>query len=199
MRFKLPTLIENFQNFRVIQRFHAFHDIDGRHLELESDPALRMQRCQTIVCGSSPSASSIAELFSRGYAVAPDPRDPNEWDERHQEDPPTGLVRLKGVRLGDLEDENADFDEDITFSIEEFWSPNHQEQAQSERGYYLVTYSYHAHWHGIDQRWDYDPIGHPDMPYHFHPPGQRTRLLLEGPVSPGDALDEFERWIATET
>jgi hypothetical protein len=64
------------------------------------------------------------------------------------------VVRLKGVRLRDLEDEDSDFDPEITFSIEELSSSDYVDSAQSERGYYLVQYSYHAHHHGIDQRWD---------------------------------------------
>lgn len=61
-------------------------------------------------------------LFEFGYALDPGPRDPNEWNELHYEDPPTGVVRLKGVRLRDLQDEDSDFDPEITFSIEELWS-----------------------------------------------------------------------------
>jgi hypothetical protein len=136
-------------------------------------------------------------MVSRGYLPAPDPRDPDEWDEKHQEDPPIGLVRLKGVRLG-LEDPDADFDDEITFSVQEFWSQSHVDGAQSEQGYYLVGYSYHAHCHGIDQRWDFDPIKHPDMPYHFHPPREVSRAREPGPITPEDALDAFEEWMATE-
>jgi hypothetical protein len=60
-------------------------------------------------------------LFVDGQAVDPGPRDPNEWHELHDEDPPTGLVRIKGVRLSDPEDEDSDFDPEITLSIEELW------------------------------------------------------------------------------
>jgi len=105
-------------------------------------------------------------LFEFGYALDPGTRDPNEWHELHYEDPPTGVVRLKGVRLRDLEDDDSDFDPEITFSIEELWSADHVDGAQSERGYYLVEYSYHAHYHGTDQRWDFDPSRHPEAPYH---------------------------------
>jgi len=34
-------------------------------------------------------------LFARGYLIDPGSRDPNEW----RDDPPLGLVRLKGVAL----------------------------------------------------------------------------------------------------
>jgi hypothetical protein len=49
-------------------------------------------------------------LFSQGYALDPGPRDPSEWHELAREDPPAGLVRIKGVRLADPEDQDGDFD-----------------------------------------------------------------------------------------
>ena len=135
-------------------------------------------------------------LLEFGYALDPGSRDPNEWHELHYEDPPTGVVRLKGVRLRDLEDDDSDFDPEITFSIEELWSPDYVDGALSERGYYLVEYSYHAHYHGIDQRWDFDATRHPEAPYHRHPPGRGSeRRALGGPISPAGALQEFANWI----
>jgi hypothetical protein len=135
-------------------------------------------------------------LFESGYALDPGPRDPNEWHELHYEEPPTGVIRLKGVRLRDLEDDDSDFDPEITFSIEELWSADYVDGAQSERGYDLVEHSYHAHYHGIDQRWDFDPARHPEAPYHRHPPGRGSeRRALDGPISPADALQEFANWI----
>jgi hypothetical protein len=69
-------------------------------------------------------------------------------------------------------------------------------RCQSERGYYLVEYSYHAHYHGIDQRWDFDATRHPEAPYHRHPPGRGSeRRALGGPISPAGALQEFANWI----
>jgi hypothetical protein len=56
-------------------------------------------------------------LFARGYPIDPGGRDPNEW----RDDPPLGLVRLKGVALKG-EGEEAEPDPRITFSIAEFWS-----------------------------------------------------------------------------
>ena len=115
-------------------------------------------------------------LLEFGYALDPGSRDPNEWHELHYEDPPTGVVRLKGVRLRDLEDDDSDFDPEITFSIEELWSPDHVDGAQSERGYYLVEYSYHAHYHGIDQRWE----------------SRYARIPLEAWLPMGDAMLRHE-------
>jgi hypothetical protein len=53
-------------------------------------------------------------LFARGYLIDPGGRDPNEW----RDDPPLGLVRLKGVALRGEGDE-AEPDPRITFSIAE--------------------------------------------------------------------------------
>jgi hypothetical protein len=134
-------------------------------------------------------------LFEFGYALDPGPRDPNEWNELHYEDPPTGVVRLKGVRLRDLEDDDSDFDPEITFSIEELRSSDYVDSAQWERGYYLVQYSYHAHYHGIDQRWDFDPARHREAPYHRHPPDRGAeRRAPSGPINPAAALREFAKW-----
>jgi hypothetical protein len=140
----------------------------------------------------------VEVLQSHGYAIDPGPRDPSEWQELHWEDPPTGLVRLKGVRLRDLDDPDADFDPDITFSIQEFWSPTHVDHAEAERGLYLVGYSYHAHYRGVDQRWDFDPAGHPEMPYHHHPPGVPERRPMTGHITPEHALDAFADWITSQ-
>lgn len=135
-------------------------------------------------------------LFASGYALDPGPRDPNEWDEIHYEEPPTGAVRMKGVRLRDLDDEASDFDPEITFSIHELWSTALVADAISERGFVLVEYSYHAHSRGVDQRWDFDPTGHPEMPYHRHPPGRGTqREALAGPIQPSDAIHSFHVWV----
>jgi hypothetical protein len=91
-------------------------------------------------------------LAGRGFAPDPGPRDTNEWQEMHLEDPPT------------------------------------------------AAYSYHAHYHGIDQRWDFDPAGHPEVPYHFHPPEEpNVRQPQAGAITPEEALDAFARWIEDVT
>jgi len=147
----------------------------------------------------------VAERFERltellmefGYAIDPGPRDPNEWQEQHVEDPPTGLVRLKAVRLGDPNDPESDFDPDITFSVRELWSAERVDQATDERGFYRIAYSYHAHSHGVDQRWDFDPLGHPDLAYHHHPPHAASDDRgASDPTSPREALEAFESWLA---
>jgi hypothetical protein len=138
-------------------------------------------------------------LFEFGYAPDPGPRNPNEWHELHYEDPPTGLVRLKGIRLRDPQAEDSDFDPETTFSIHELWSADHVEDAEEERGFYLAQYSYHGHCHGVDQRWDFDPTGHPDMPHHHHPPRHsRAERQAGSRISPRDALATFERGLAQQ-
>lgn len=133
-----------------------------------------------------------------GYALDPGPRDPNEWQELHREDPPAGLVRLKGVRLHDPYDEDSDFDPEITFSVTELWAPAHIDNAREERGLYLVEYSYHGHHHGADQRWDFDPARHPEAPYHYHPPAEPDQRRPAGQMSVCDALAAFDTWISNE-
>jgi len=137
-------------------------------------------------------------LFEFGYALDPSPRDPNEWHELHLEDPPTGLVRLKGIRLSDPEAEDSDFDPQITFSIHELWSSDPVEGATVEQGFFLAAHSYHAHHHGVDQRWDFDPARHLERPYHWHPPGQPAQRLQSGGPSVREALASFDRWISAQ-
>jgi hypothetical protein len=70
------------------------------------------------------------------------------------------------------------------------------EKAEEERGFYLVQYSYHAHCYGVDQRWDFDPAGHPEMPHHHHPPHASGCQRRTGSrISPRDALASFELWL----
>ena len=109
-------------------------------------------------------------LFARGYLIDPGGRNPNEW----RDDPPLGLVRLKGVALKG-EGEEAKPDPRITFSIAEFWSINRVEDAHREHGYWLAGYSYHGQVGGASLRYCFDPQRHPEMPYHRHPPGAKAR------------------------
>jgi hypothetical protein len=135
-------------------------------------------------------------LFEFGFAVDPEPRDRNEWHELHYEDPPTGLIRVKGIRLRDPGDDGSDFDPEISFSVHELWSTDAVEEAREERGFHLVEYSYHAHCHGVDQRWDFDPARHPEMAHHHHPPSESGGARRPGGrICPAEALARFERWL----
>ncbi len=109
-------------------------------------------------------------LFVRGYLVDPGGRDPNEW----RDDPPLGLVRLKGVAMrGDGDD--AEPDPRVTFSIAELWSADRVEDAYEEQGYWLTGYAYHGQVGGVSLRYCFDPGRHPEMAYHRHPAGSKGR------------------------
>lgn len=124
-------------------------------------------------------------LFAHGYLIDPGGRDPNEW----REDPPLGLVRLKGVALKG-EGDKAEPDPRITFSIVELWSNEHVENAHEEQGFWLAAYAYHGQVGDISLRYCFDPQRHPEMPYHRHPPHSRRRE--RSPLTrPEEALEEI--------
>ena len=77
-------------------------------------------------------------LFVRGYLIDPGGRDPNEW----REDPPLGLVRLKGVALRG-EGDRAEPDPRVTFNIVEFWSSDHVEKPDDRRAAGLRRHALH--------------------------------------------------------
>ena len=126
-------------------------------------------------------------LFARGYLVDPGGRDPNVW----RDDPPLGLVRLKGVAMcGDGDD--AKPDPRATFSITELWSADQVEDAYEEHGYWLAGYAYHGQVGDVSLRYCFDPGRHPEMPYHRHPSGRETREPWRH-VSAEEALEEVDR------
>ena len=109
------------------------------------------------------------------------------------------LASLPRIAPKQLEDEDSDFDPQITFSVHELWSTEPVEGAVEEQGFFLVQYSYHAHHHGVDQRWDFDPTGHPGRPYRWHPPARSAGDRLESaPLTMREALSIFDRWIADQ-
>lgn len=131
-------------------------------------------------------------LFVRGYLIDPGGRDPNEW----REDPPLGLVRLKGVALRG-EGDRAEPDPRVTFNIVEFWSSDHVENAHEEQGYWLAGYAYHGQVGKASLRYCFDPQRHPEMPYHRHPPHGKGREPWRL-VSPEEALDDIDALVALE-
>jgi hypothetical protein len=131
-------------------------------------------------------------LFARGYLIDPGGRDPNEW----RDDPPLGLVRLKGVALRG-EGEDAEPDPRITFSIVELWSSDRVEDAHEEQGFWLTAYAYHGQVGGVSLRYCFDPQRHPEMPYHRHPPHSERRESSRL-TSPAEVLDEIEALVAEE-
>lgn len=133
-----------------------------------------------------------ALLFGRGYLIDPGSRYPNEW----RDDPPLGLVRLKGVALSG-EGDDAEPDPRITFNIVELWSSERVEGAHDEQGYWLANYAYHGQVGELALRYCFDPQLHPEMPYHRHPPGSERREAWRL-VSPEEALEEIEALVAEE-
>lgn len=133
-----------------------------------------------------------ALLFGRGYLIDPGSRDPNEW----RDDPPLGLVRLKGVALSG-EGDDAEPDPRITFNVVELWSSERVEGAHEEQGYWLANYAYHGQVGELGLRYCFDPQLHPEMPYHRHPPGRERREAWRL-VSPEEALEELEALVAEE-
>ena len=131
-------------------------------------------------------------LFVRGYLVDPGGRDPNEW----RDDPPLGLVRLKGVALRG-EGDDAEPDPRITFSIAELWSADQVEGAYQEQGYWLAGYAYHGQVGTASLRYCFDPQRHPEMPYHRHPPDGKAREPWRR-VSPEEALGDVDALVAGE-
>lgn len=132
-------------------------------------------------------------LFARGYLIDPSSRDPNEWHD----DPPLGLVRLKGVALSGEGDE-AGPDPRITFSIAELWSNDPVEDAYQEQGCWLAGYSYHGQIGELSLRYCFGPERHPEIPYHRHPPHGDARepwrrVSVEGALEDVDALVAEER------
>ncbi len=137
-----------------------------------------------------------ALLNARGYLL-----DVSGWERsRWEDDPPLGLVRMRAVFVPDADvDEDADPDERITFTLIERWSEHPAHDAQQRQGLYLHTYSYHGQAGTARVRYEFDPDGHPELPYHRHPPGQPDHVRQPaGPTSPEAVLDELDALIATE-
>jgi hypothetical protein len=137
-----------------------------------------------------------ALLNARGYLLDFGGRELPRWED----DPPLGLVHMRAVLLpGADEDEDADPDERISFTLTERWSEHPVSEAQEREGLYLCTYSYHGQAGAARVRYEFDPDGHPENPYHCHPPGGPDRVRQPaGPTSPETALDQFEALVATE-
>ncbi len=137
-----------------------------------------------------------ALLNARGYLLDIGGRERARWED----DPPLGLVHMRAVFVPDADvDEDADPDERITFTLTEHWSEHPLGDAQEREGLYLCSYSYHGQAGVAGLRYDFDPDGHPECPYHLHPAGaphdvrQPTLAVL-----PDVVLDELDVLIAAE-
>lgn len=148
----------------------------------------------------------VALLQGHGFDIADNthPRYPNEW----RDDPPLGLVRVKGVWLPNADtDPDADEDRRVTFSLMERWSVKPTPFALVEReGLWLAGYAYNGHIAGNgrndgdrNHRHDFDPMKTDDIVYHRHPFGESNKIRVpEAPISAGGALDDFRAVLAEE-
>ncbi len=137
-----------------------------------------------------------ALLNARGYLLDFGGCELPRWED----DPPLGLVHMRAVRLPDADqDEDADPDERVTFTLTERWSESAAGDARQREGLYLCAYSYHGQAGAERLRYEFDPEGHPELPYHRHPPGQPDHVRRRaGPTTPEHALDELDLLIAAE-
>jgi hypothetical protein len=137
-----------------------------------------------------------ALLNARGYLLDFSGRERARWED----DPPLGLVHMRAVFVPDADvDEDADPDERISFTLTERWSEYPVGEAQEREGLYLTTYSYHGQAGAARVRYEFDPDGHPELPYHRHPPGEPDNVRQPaGPTAPETALDELEALIDSE-
>lgn len=138
-------------------------------------------------------------MLSAGFDIADSthPRYPNEW----RDDPPVGLVRVKGVWLPDAHvDDDPDPDGRVTFSLTERWSTDEPlVQPEAREGLWLAGYGYNGHIAGdygpagrCNHRHDFDLEKDPDIFFHRHPLGMPDNVRKpEDRLSPDAALSDF--------
>jgi hypothetical protein len=137
-----------------------------------------------------------ALLNAQGYLLDFSGQQNSQWED----DPPLGLVNMRAVFVPNAdEDEDAEPDERITFTLNERWSEYPLPDAQQREGLYLCGYSYHGQVGNTRLRYEFDPDGHPERPYHLHPPGAPDHVRQSAlAVSPETALGDLSALIATE-
>ena len=137
-----------------------------------------------------------ALLNARGYLLDFGGRELPRWAD----DPPLGLIHMRAVLLPDSdEDEDADPDERISFTVTERWSEHPVGEALDREGLYLCSYSYHGQAGVARIRYEFDPGGHPEIPYHRHRPGEPDHVRQPTrPTSPETALGEFDALVAAK-
>lgn len=133
-----------------------------------------------------------ALLASHGFAIA---ARESRWDERSDDDPPVGYVRVHGWPL----DERGKVDRRVTVTLTERWSPQQPTSAATEhQGHWRTEYAYVARIDGVSRttqlRYDFDPERHPEMPYHSHSlSGDRTPWR---PFDPGEFMQAVQQRVA---
>lgn len=124
--------------------------------------------------------------------TAGDRLEPGEWHELHFGDPPTGLVRIKGVRLRDPDDEHSDLDPEVTFSIEELWREVGPAQSVASISSPTATTCTTT---ASTNAGTSTPPAIPRCPYHQHPPSGGDRRSRRRPIGPPEAIRAFDAWI----
>ena len=118
----------------------------------------------------------VEELYRYGFGL--DPRPGTSYvDPTYRAEPSTGLVEATAR----LEDSPLD----VRVVLAELWHRG-SDGAHSRRGLSVTAYTY---WVGcvdpaIDLHYDLDPVRHPEMPFHWHPPAMTATRQPCGPVAP---------------
>jgi uncharacterized protein YndB with AHSA1/START domain len=137
-----------------------------------------------------------ALLNARGYLLDFGGRERSRWED----DPPLGLLHMRAVLLPNADEvQDAEPDERITFTLIERWSERPISEAQQREGLYLCSYSYHGQAGNARIRHEFDPDGHPEHPYHLHPPGAPDHIRQPAPpISVEAALDDLDALVVAE-
>jgi hypothetical protein len=119
------------------------------------------------------------ELYLYGFRLDPRPG-VSYVDPTYTAEPRTGLVEV-AAGLGDCP-------LDVRVVLVELWRGG-PDGAHARRGLSVLAYSY---WVGcvdpaVDLHYDLDPVRHPEMPLHWHPPAAAVRRPC-GPATPGRAM-----------
>lgn len=116
--------------------------------------------------------------------------DLSRWNERGQHDPALGLVSIRGRRAWPLGGR-------VTFTIKEWWGDPPLDGPEQRQGRVLAGYHYTAQSVNRQIRHCYDPVRHPQTPFHVHPHGD-DEIRPEPPISAERALALFEQRLADE-
>ena len=122
----------------------------------------------------------VDELYRYGFALDPRPG-ASFVNPTYIADPATGLVEI----AAGLEDSPLD----VRVVLAEHWRRG-SGGAHPRRGLSVAAYTY---WVGcanpaIDLHYDFDPVRHPEMPCHWHPPAMAVVRRPCGTVEPARAL-----------
>lgn len=128
-------------------------------------------------------------LMTRGWDPV-ERGDLSEWDEGRRVDPVMGVVRIRGVR--ELTGMGT-----VTFTVKEWWAHPPVDGTIYRQGVVLAGYHYMAVSLASMVRYCFDPVRHPDVPFHVHPDGDED-LHAAPPVTVEEALAQLEQRLAEE-